>query len=526
MTTTSIFGTDPSLPNYARPDYRALALDLKLIADELGGTRAMHAAAGRYIRKWKAEDKDTYTFRSRCETFFEGLGRTLSAAVGMLFAKPPTVTWNGAETAMKPHWDDVDGAGTAGTVFVKRFAEAAVRDGLGVLLVDHPPAPRGIVVHAGNEVELNLRPTWAMYNRGAAINWRVERLNNRRTLTLLVLHEPATVSDQAYGVKTVHRFRVLRMQSLLELGDKSAADLPVMPYVATWTLWQLNDGAVGDRMDSFTQVGTGVFQNRAGDAAAALPLAIAYTGRTDGIMDARIPLLGVAWANLSHWQLSTELRFNTVVAAFAQPTVIGELADDTSGASPVPGKLKIGPLALVHLRTGGEYRWTEASGTGLARLATLVLEKLGDIARLGLSFLQSDTRAAETAEAKRLDASAENATLATAAQGIEDAVNLALEVHAWYVGIPKAQAPTVQLSRDFENTVMAADVMTAYAYAVEKAGLPLRVLLDSFQRGGRIPADANLDDMELEAVANARADADAKAQAEAEAAAAGAGGGA
>jgi hypothetical protein len=115
------------------------------------------------------------------------------------------------------------------------------------------------------------------------------------------------------------------------------------------------------------------------------------------------------------------------------------------------------------------------------------------MAQQGLSFLQTDTRAAETAEAKRLDASAENATLATAAQGIEDAINAAWEIHGWYEGMAPIDCPVVSISRDYEATTMPAQLLAAYVQAVAQAGLPVRLLLAQMQQGGLIAPDEDLD---------------------------------
>lgn len=508
-----IVGNDPALPNYARPEYIEVAPDLNLIRNELGGTRSMHLASKDYISKWSAETKSNYDMRRRGETFFEGLGRTLSAAVGMLFAKPPAMEWNQSEAAMAEHWQNIDAAGTAGEVFVKRFAEDALKNGLSILLIDHPQSPEGTVVTAANERELNLRPTWASYCRSSAINWFVETVENAATLTLLVLHEPALVRSGLFGVKTEHRYRILR---LLPPGAKQGNDAALEHWTATWELWRLKNDD-GTQVTDFEQIRFGTFKGRDGLPSSRLPVAIAYAGRTDAQMCAVPPLMGVAWANLSHWQLSTDLRFNTLVAGFAQPTITGRIATDDM-TSTIPKKVEIGPLALVHLEAGGTFAWTEAAGTGLGRLAELVLEKLRQIGALGVAFLTQDTRAAETAEAKRLDAAAENATLATAAQGIEDAVNLALEFHAWYLGIDKAGSPVLTLSRDYEDTSIDATIMTAYVNAVEKAGLPVRLLLEAWQQGGRIASDEDLDALEMEIMANQQAIADQQA-AEAEAAA-------
>jgi hypothetical protein len=135
--------TAPELPNYTRPEVVANDKDLTLVSDLLAGTRRMHdqSQAAGYIPKWTDEAQGTYDIRRKCETVFEGLGRTLSSATGMLFAKQPDIEWNKSEAAMQEQWDNIDAAGTKGSVFVKRFSEASIRDGIGLILVDHTPPP-------------------------------------------------------------------------------------------------------------------------------------------------------------------------------------------------------------------------------------------------------------------------------------------------------------------------------------------------------------------------------------------------
>jgi hypothetical protein len=502
---------EPNRPNYVRPEAAAVHPDLDLITDLLGGTRRMWDASNRrqYIRKWSDEFTAVYNIRRQCESVFEGLARVLSAAVGMVWAKLPGMVWNASEERMTAHWANLDGAGVSGPVLCKRFTDQAIRDGIGLILVDHPEAPTGVEVITEKVAEdFNLRPTWALYTRRQVLSWRMETVNNRAVPVQVVLEERGYAPDGAYGVKARTRYRVLRLLP----GAATETD-PGGP-TATWEVYEeTGDGSLG----GVQSIATGSFRNRDGAVASQLPIAVAYTGRTDAPFCATIPLLGVAYANLSHWQLSTELRFGRMVAAIEQPVIIGELLGGTTTA---PAKLKLGWLSGVRVAEGGDYKWVGPSGSGLASLVEGVKEKLEQIGQMGMSFLVSDTRAAETAEAKRLDATAENSTLATAAQGIEDAINAALEIHAWYLGIEKAGAPVMTINKDFENTAMDPQTMTAYIDAVVRAGLPARLLLDAWQQGGRIPADTDLDELEQEMLAGQaareeqeRADAAARAAA-------------
>jgi len=333
-----LYSTDPNLPNFARPEYVAREPDLVLIEDEMIGTRAMHARSQTYIRKWTAEKTPNYNIRRVCETFFEGFGRTLSAAIGMLFAKSPAIEWNQSEELMTAHWDNIDGAGTNGPVFIKRFSSSALRAGLSVIVVDHPSPPDGTqVVTADIEAAFNLRPMWRRYDRLHCINWLVENVDNVATITQVTLVEPSTVRVGDFGTKTVIRYRDLRLVSEQEDGTTKR--------VATWRLRQLNEQA--GTTPTFSDVGTGVFKNRNGETRSTLPIAIAYTGDSDAPMEGTIPLLGVAWANLAHWQLSTSLRFNSEVAGFAQPVVKGALMSPDGGAT--PASLGVGPLVSVQV---------------------------------------------------------------------------------------------------------------------------------------------------------------------------------
>ncbi len=509
---------DPRFPTYVRPEWSRWLPDLNLIFRLLAGTRAMHEHVTDYIRKWEDEDPKVYLIRSKMEQVFEGLGRTLSASIGMLFAKPPAIEWpesGGAEGLMGEHWKtNIDGAGTSGSVFIKRFAEVSLRDGIGIILVDFPSAPKGpdglpIDVNSADEERLGLRPTWARYDRGMARNWLTGKVENQDVLTQVTLYEPTYVQHGLFGVKWENRWRFLRLTKVVDIENPDS--LP--RHEAEWSLFRLKPDKEGSELDDFEMIGKGQYKNKDGEVADRLPLSIAYTGKKEAPLVAIPPLLGVAWANLGLWQIATNVRFYLDLVAFPQPTVIGELAmdmgmDKEGNRVQVPGSLKIGPMVVVHLSAGdadsapSSYEFVTPDSDGFVPNEKAMQRKREDIASLGMSFLDRDKRAAETAEAKRLDANAENATLATAAQGLDDAINDAWIIHSWYLGLDPEQAPKVTLNRDFEGTVMDAQMMEAWISGVEKAGLPPSVLIEAWHQGGQIPEGVDLIELEEEMMAN------------------------
>ena len=502
-----------NLPTYVRPELEARLLDLTLMDDLLAGTRRMHARRSLYIRQWAEEKADIYGIRSRCEQVFEGLGRTLSAAVGMLFSKPPELEWNQGEAAIKVQWENLDGMGTAGHVFVKRFAEACLRDGVGVIVVDYPKPPRGedgqpITVSSDMDETLGLRPRWSSYPRANVLSWRYNTVNNQNTLTQIVLAEPSVKPEGRFGVVVKTRWRHIFL-GLPKNAEPNPDGTPARP-TAHYEVWE---ATVDDpnKPENFFIAESGEYLSAAGEPMPFLPVAVATVGKPEGDpLVASIPLLGVAWANLGHWQIASNLRFYRDLVAFPQPTLLGQLAKeqgyDTDGnLGMVPGSLKIGPLVVVHLSSDGEvpskFEWTAPPVAAFAPLVDGATEKMEAMAALGMSFLDRDKRAAETAEAKRMDATAENATLATGAQGIEDCVNYAFVIHAWYEGIEKEQAPVIRINRDYESTAMEAAVMGVWINAVQNADIPVRVMLEAWKAGGRLPPDVDIDELEWEILA-------------------------
>jgi hypothetical protein len=462
---------DPTRPDYRRHESAYALHDLDLMADLLAGTRRLHEKASRYIRRWSAELPEVYAIRSTCETLYGGFARTLDASTGMMFSKPPVLTFpsDAVQDALTPHWANIDAAGTHGNVWARRFASWALRDGLAVILVDHPEAPAGTTL--ADEQRLNLRPTWAMYARRNVLSWQTETQDNAETLTLLTLHEPTTVAV-GYGVETRDYIRILRL----------------VDGIAAWELVDMTD-------DEPALVAQGVFRARSGQPFTRLPIAVAATGEVEAPFVVRPPLLPVAYANIAHYQISTDLRFYRSLAAYPQPKVTGNLANDqTTG---LPSNLELGPMVAVRVQEGGDFSWAEITGSSLETLVSGVQEKLQQMAQMGLAFLSGETSSQQTAEARRLDASAEQSTLAAAAQGIEDAINLALEFHAQYLGIPADQSPAITINRDYDATTLDAQTLTAIGTLVRE-GLPKVYAVKLLQEGGRIPADADPLEVALE----------------------------
>jgi hypothetical protein len=167
----------------------------------------------------------------------------------------------------------------------------------------------------------------------------------------------------------------------------------------------------------------------------------------------------------------------------------------------------LGPTSVVNVEAGGDFKWAELSGGSMTQLRENQRDRRQEIGALGLSFLVTETRSAETAKAKTLDNAAENATLADAARGIEDGANVALAHHVSYAGVPADQAPTVSLNKNLSGDVIDAVLLRVLLDMRTAGELTMQEFRELLSRGRIIPSEMAAEDAvllaEVEAVARA-----------------------
>lgn len=491
--------TDGKAPSYVRPELASVLMTLQLIDDLCENPLRMWERSKDYIPKWSKEDPDIYNRRRLGEPCFGGLKRTVMAGTGMLCGSDPQITWNAHEARMRVIGDNIDGMRTKINVFLAQTTFLSLKHGFAVLLIDHPKAPRNPdktlrQISLQEEEELGLMPRVALYPRTHVLNWFTKTLerNNKTEISRLVLFEPGTEEDGDYGVKELKRYRVLRLLPMTSGG-----------YIAIWRL--LQEVKVGGKI-TYEQVDAGVFTNRAGELATRLPIAVTYTSVPSAPLVADIPLVNVAYANLSYWQYKTDLKFNRSVCGFEQPVITGDIAAKprmfVEGQSISESDLEeegidFGPMVGVHLKQGGTFNYAGPTGKGLEQLEKGANEAMKEMDQQGLGFLLPRTTVKTTATESRITSYAQLSTLATSGKGIQDGINTMWEWVGWYDGVPAEQCPVLTINTDFESNKMDPQTMLAYLQLVQ-AGFPKRLVLIALQEGGRIPEDEDLEKLQME----------------------------
>jgi hypothetical protein len=476
-------------PDWRRPEYDALAPKRQRSRDLVAGTDAVQAAGQTYLPKWRGEDGEDYAVRQTLTEVFGAYPRTVTASVGMVFATPPAVgvDESGEQTQLPAplaeFLDDVDGRGSVMPVFARQLFDDAIIDGLAGILTDYQTVADPGAVSIAETKRQGLRPSWIPVRASQVINWRVEAVGGKPTLTLLVLAEEATVPKGSFGLGTVCRYRVFRRE---------------MSGAITWQL--------------YTKTGTGDQATFALEAFGTItgpqriPFSPCVTGRESAAFVAAPPLDDLAVLSVGHYRVAADRRYLMHICHAPVFTVSGEPQAYDGANNPIRRQWKLGPNSVLEFASpDAKAAWVQADPNALTSSKEEKEEIKREMAALGMAFLSQDRGSArETAEGRRLDGAAEHATLATAARALQDCLENALADACAFLGV--ADVPGVRVTTSYDEGTLDAPTILALNALAKDGNITQRRLLEVLKTGRILPSDVNVDDelAELEADAAAK----------------------
>ena len=382
-------------------------------------------------------------------------GRTRDAFTGMVFRKDATQQ---LPPKMAELAENINGSGQS----LGQLAKAMVSDLLEVgrfgLLVDYPPVPVG--TDSQRERELGARPIIATYPAESIVNWQTAKVGNQNKLTLVVLAEQVNISPDEFVTQHETVYRVLRLRDGVysqTLYDDSGAEL-VAEY---------NPKAMGQTFDH-------------------IPFHIA--GSVDNTPEPDLPTLyDLAVVNVAHYRNTADLEESSFICG--QPTFHLDVGstDDTLFKALNPNGMQVGSRSGT-LTKGGRLELVQAAPNNLP--LTLMQEKERQMVAIGARIVTRGGQA-QTAEAARLEASAEASTLDNLVGNASEALEAALEDMARFVGSDPEQVQFALNKNYWEQNLTAQDLQ-AIITGVGRIYAPL----DAIQmiRTGRISLNPERND--------------------------------
>ena len=460
--------SEADLPSTPSKCVKAMAPALQIVRDCWIGTSQIRAKAQAYLPQAPGEQPLAYQARLARSVFTNIYRNTIEGLVGYVFRTDPSLGED-IPPAIQDHWENIDLAGTHGDVFMRDRLVDVMIAGHGAILVDYPQT--GGDQTRADELMMDIRPYWVPIQKDQILSWRTENEGGHTVLTQVVIKECTYEPVGEFGDQEVTRYRVFTREAGL----------------VSYRLLQ-----IGSDQKTVITVEEGTYPTQQ-----EIPIAEIRTSGSTGIFESEPPLLDLAFLNISHYQQWSDYATSihkTCVPIWVETGVT--MQPDGS-----PETVILGPNTcrqFTNPQATASYQ--SHSGAALASCKQALDDLKNDMAQLGLAALQSSKRVAETARAKELDKSASDSALAVTARALQDAVERALDFHARYLGLD--EGGSVEINRDYQNEILDAPTMTAYVALSTQLGLPLRVILEALQEGGRIPESYDLDQLEQEMMAN------------------------
>lgn len=472
----------PSTPNAAT---KRQASALKVVRDLAAGAERVKLRSTEYLPQNDGERDKNYMTRLKRSVFVNIFGRTIDGLTGLVFTKDPVLgddvpeiikgayDENGVRT-VEGLWENIDNAGTHGDVFCRDLFQDALTAGHAAIFVEFPKTD-GTQKYS-DEVTKAVRPYWVPIKKDHILSWRTAVMGGKTVVTQLVWEECTMVPDGAFGEKQQKRYRVL-------WNDNGAVGFSLLEVTDRNQVVVVADGLYPTQQE--------------------IPVAEIVTSGRKSIFESDPPLLDLAFLNITHYQVLSDYLTSMHMTCVPLLFTAGVQMVDEKG-----NKIVVGPHSGITANDPqAKAEYVSHSGESLASVKTALDDFKSDMGMLGIAMLAPQKRAAETAEAKRIDKQGSDSALGVSARGFQDGVERALGFTAKYLKLPSGGS--IQINRSFDEQVMDPQTMTAYADLADKIGLPVRVILEALVNGGRIADTEDLDALEAEMVA-AKAASDAQ----------------
>ncbi len=419
---------------------------VQICRDVYGGTLVMRSKGRAYLPQFPAEEDDAYRDRLNSAVLFNAFRRSVKGLVGMIFRKAPKLG-DDVPAKIKDDAENIDNAGRHLTLFLRDAEEAAMTDGHCHILVDYPVVEVGRFQNKAAERAAKLRPYWVLIEKSAVLRAWTKTIDGEVVLVHFAYTETTLEPDGDFGEKEVERVRQYTLQDDgVQLDTWVKAKEEWVPEVEAREL-----------------------------PIARIPVTTVYTNRT-GYMTSEPPLLDLALENILHYQTRSDRQNVLHVASVPLPVLIG--VDQEADVVWGPGR-------ALKLPQGGDAKYVEPAGSALKHSRDELQDIEQRMAVLGLSMLARESRAAETAEARRIDKSETDSQLGAIAWGLQDAAEEALGFHAEWTD--EADGGSLEVNRDFGELAMDPQMVKVLREMVGANELSLDTLWDILERGEILP---------------------------------------
>jgi hypothetical protein len=477
--------TDSSWLEYEHPDYDAQETRWQTCRDIIDGEDTVKAKNSSYLPIPTGMNTTEYTaYRDRA-AFVAFAARSKEAMRGLVFRKRPLLVAPKEVVELTP---DVTTTGLSLDQLASFAFSEILEVGRGGFLVEYPTNDESAPT-LQDVSDSGMRPYLAFYKAEDILDWREGRVNNKKALTYVKLREVYTEasSSNKYTSDEVRRIRILKLDEegycSFEVWESrvtfSDAYYPVSNSTAIYTrIWPSADERV--------------YQN--GEPIRYIPF-VPLGPLENSVRMQKPPLMDMVWINIHHYQASADRNHAIHYADCPTPMFFGQLLSaDGSEVHTV----KLGPTSAINIESGGDAKFLEMQGNGIAPTRELMEEYVMQMSVLGNKILATDARAAEAAETAAIHRAGEQAILATMANTLSEGITQALKMMAKWLGTDEDEHIYYHLSTDYLPNPMDSQTLIALIGAVTAGKMSDEEFYEALVAGELVRADKTYEQHQVE----------------------------
>lgn len=482
--------------DYVRDEVKAVLPSYNLIRDCVAGELTVKKKGDKYLPRPNASDVSpenvarykAYTDRA---VFYNVTKRTLQGLVGQVFLRDAVIE---VPKLLEIVRDDASGGGVSAEQQAKRSASHVVAYGRSGLFVDYPTV-EGVTSRADLETG-KVRPTIQVYEPWRVINWRTTSRGGRELLSLVVLSEMYTTSDDGFEIKLAEQFRVLRLleptlnvEGVVDDGKEEPITGDLVYSVELYRKFQAGWGMVS----GYPKIPLDASGNRLSE----LPFVFIGSENNDSRID-EPPLYDLASLNIAHYRNSADYEESSFIVGQPTPVLAGLTEDWVKDV--LKGTVALGSRGAIALPEGGSATLLQAGPNTMPFEAMEHKER--QMVALGAKLVEQKT-VQRTATEAGIDHTSENSILASSAKNVSNAYTWAFKWCAKFVGESEDNIK-FELNTEFDLTKMTPEERRQLIAEWQAGAISFTEMRDNLRGGGVAKLDDEAAKAEIdEELANA-----------------------
>lgn len=438
-------------------DFTRRQIQWARIRDALEGQDEIKENGEAYLKRPDGMTQTQYdAYKDRAQ-FYPVAERTLRGMSGLVFRHPAKFE---IPTRLEPLREAATTDGHSLEVLAEQIVNEVLSIGRYGLLLDYP---------SGNTTSTSL-PYIATYTAENITDWRVQFIDGLRVLTRIVLKDDFDDDDEDVNDTSEMRLELILNEDMnyevrrwvasgaTKSGDKDAVN------------WIMKDSVVPTVNGKPLKRIPFVFINP-------------YDLRPEV---EKPPFLDLVDVNVGHYRNSADYEHALYLTAQPTPWVAGNINENNKPSA-------IGSGAFWVLPEGATAGMLEFSGAGIEAQRQAMLDKEDRMASLGARMIHEGKNRNEASDTARMRGKSEMSLLTNVVNMVEAGLFRIMRMAAEWTG-SSVEEVDVKLNRDWVETKMDAQTLTALVKAWQSGAMSHQTLYENLQQGEIAPTDRSFDE--------------------------------